>query len=310
MRHYAKPDSEAIRKSIDDGARFSKIFFDAFKIEEERANQWRFLALLLQKEKNLRIILDDLDQKNNRIFWDFLNDVGGRTPMYTFKKLVSGFNTESAALMQLEVGKKKGRALLLTKEFVKAATTYIQLFITLIADGKLAFDANDPTAVMQHFKALIRIQFDEYYPLWAGFINAVSNKKVATAFSAEKVRDKLTSLAPSWAILMTAWQYHLGAPKRLNRSGIYSAVFHTMEGADIEEIEECLSFLSKQEGPRLLLPKKIDGKDWFLPNTEIYESEFESYTQALKNFKTQLIGKLRDSMKDAQAANKRQRKLR
>jgi hypothetical protein len=289
-------DDETICNAIDYVLKFSELFFKAFSIEEERAKQWQFLSFILDKETDFKVLLKDLfDPVNNRAFLRFLDEVGPKSRDYVFSKiLVAGFNTENTVLMQLEAGKKKNRALHLTPEFVKAARIYVDSFVSLMTEGKFKWNTTKPKDVMTYFKAIIGHQNKHYYPSWLEFVDAVSKKHIATELSPNEVHQKLKNGAPCWPMLLTSWQYHLGRRNvRVNTSGLYSAVFHAMKGSNVNEIADCLSFLAKEGGPKLLIAKKVDGEEWFLPNSNAYKAQFVSYTAKLNGLHAEMLNTLR-----------------
>jgi hypothetical protein len=194
-------------------------------------------------------------------------------------------------MIELEPGKSKNRGILLTDEFVKAARVYVQSFMKLMGGGKFAWTTTTADDVMKYFKVLIEFQNKHYYPLWTTFIGEVAAARIATVYSKHQVFETMKKGAPCWPMLLTSWRYHLGERKniRVNKAGLYSAVIHSMKGADPDEIGECLSFLVKEGGPKLLIPTPINGGDWYLPNTEAYETQFVSYTTKLKGLHVEML---------------------
>jgi hypothetical protein len=271
-------------------------FFKAFAIENDRANQWLFLAFLLKKEKGRKVLLRDLlDDENNKDFVLFLADFKAKTPDHVLKKiLIKGFNTKHSHLIKLEAGKSTHRGILLTDEFVKLARVYVQSFIKLMGGGKFDWKTNEADDVMKYFKILIDYQDKHYYPLWITFIDEVAKAGIATKYSKPQVFKKIKKGAPCWPMLLTSWRYHLGERKdiRVNSIGLYKAVFDSMHGANPNEIGACLSFLVKEGGPKLLIPTPINGDPWYLPNTKDYASQFISYTTKLKGLHAQMLKSL------------------
>jgi hypothetical protein len=289
-------DEKAICEAIAYVLRFSEIFFEAFEIDSDRANQWLFLAFLLEKEKAYKVVLRDLlDPEHSKKFLAFLAGFKAQGRDHVLKKiLIAGFNAKHAKLIELERGKSKNRGILLTKEFVKHARVYVQSFMKLMGGGKFSWTTGEADDVMKYFKILIDYQNKQYYPLWLTFIGEVADAGIATAYSRHQVFETLRQGAPCWPILLTSWRFHLGERKdiRVNRAGLYSAVFHSMKGANPNEIDECLLFLVREGGPKLLMPTAKNGDEWYLPNTKEYESQFISYTTKLKGLHAQMLKSL------------------
>jgi hypothetical protein len=83
---HASIDKTAEIQEIAWILKFSKVFFDAFRIEVDRVAQWRFLTFLLKHERQSKIAIADL--KEDEEFGKFIKKNPLDTGAYVFKESV------------------------------------------------------------------------------------------------------------------------------------------------------------------------------------------------------------------------------
>jgi hypothetical protein len=286
-------DSAAVSSEIGRILGYSEVFFEAFRISSDRADQWQFLTFLLRKENNLRIQVRGL--MKDKKFKKFLENSGLDTPDYVFRKLIAGFRNEDGKFLEVERSGKKDRALVLTDTFLNAARRYVELFFKKMSGTELPWSSTiSSSVIVDSLKPLIGFQELHFWLSWLRFIKNIAAVKLATNFSQSEVRKEMRDHAPCWALLLTAWRYHIGDRKvSVDDSGLYRTVYDNMRGVKPRELEHCISFLTQEGGPKLLIPTKVEGNNLYLLNASKYEVQFNSYVIELIGHHQKMLREVR-----------------
>jgi hypothetical protein len=273
--------------------KLSEIFFESFGTTGDRATQWPLLAFLLSKEKDSRILVRSLTE--DKEFKKFLDDSDLLSRDYVFKTHIADFRNKQGALLQVEKSRKKDRALTLTDNFHHAASHYVALFVKKMGEGRLTWNVADfdRADVMECLKFIIGFQKKQYLPAWLTFGGQLAAVGETPELPKGEIQDELRKHAPYWCLLLTAWRKYLGDSKvSVDISGLYRAVYDSMRDADPDEIKDCISYLSNNAGPRILIKTKMDGDELYLLNSEKYAAPFEWYTNELRQLHSTMLQSL------------------
>jgi hypothetical protein len=275
--------AKEIREQIAHILAYSKARFEAFKIAGDRVEQWRFLAILLRHEKGLRVSVDEL--RKDKDFKKLIDDTGLNTHVYVLKNLVARFRNENDRFLNAEKSRKKNRVLSFTAEFTKAAKRYVELLCAMSGEQLPNLDDEeiDQSAFVACLKEVIGFQEQRFWPSWLRFIKKIASGRIAADYSSDDVFDEMRRHAPYWPLLLTAWRHHLGDEEAsVSAAGLYWSVYDNMKSSiDPHEIEHCISFLTKESGPKLLLRRRSDVAITHPLNADLYGEHFRAYSNEL-----------------------------
>ena len=274
--------------------KFSGVLFDSFGEVGDRIIFYRFLGIVLAVAvQNKGVVpvrtLRDFDDTKR-----FLSSLEARSKDYLFKGLIEGFGNSKGAFFDMPQSQNADRALTLNGHFYRAAAEYLELFVDRLSDGRLDWDVSAfrQGEILDRLQTIIAFQHKRHMEEWKRFVGQLALKGKNEAHSEDEIKGELLAHAPYWSVLLTVWREYLGDPDEnlsVSLKGLTRATSDAMRDVDPRELLSCLSFLTRDGGPKIVEKTKRGAVELYLLNAAGFESSFAAYSQAMIKLHTELL---------------------
>jgi hypothetical protein len=274
---------------------FSKRFFDAFEFETDRARQWQFLTLVVEKAPEGQLSLDAFS-------YDEINKIAKtKRPLkgtyYWEHRLVNGFRNSAGSFLTPVIpdpkttvrrrgtGQEKPRLFSLTPAFDAAARDYLRVFLSEMLPTKLPKTRIDSVVEERGhrlFKDLTLFLKRTYWPAWGKLVLDICSGSISD-------QNEMATRSADWAIVLLTYKKHLEEPARPYRErALRSNVLHAMQGILDDEFDKALNFLVERN---ILATVKIAGtiRYSFNQRNEGLEASICEYINALSQHRMALM---------------------
>lgn len=288
--------SLGIEREVNHVLLFSKCLFEAFEIDRDRARQWHFLTLVIEKERDNLISLDDFSfEEISRI----ANSDGPlKSTYYWMRRLIGGFRNPAGAFLEPVIsetegkvrrrgtGQEKPRRFRLTPVFDTAARAYMRIFLSEMLPTQLNKVQMERVLAEQAgtlFRKVTLFLKQNYWPAWGHFVVPVLCGESGID------KRKLMTRSADWAILLITYKQSLRDPSPPHRGGdLFQDVATAMRGISKREFDDALQFLVRKQALRTMI---IDGTKRYYFNREDVglESSFSKYINRLSECRIELL---------------------
>jgi hypothetical protein len=265
-------EGTATAELADHLLRFSRAFYEAFRLTHNRLRFWRLLFLILEKQERDGLVKDSftIEEMQAVLGWSRPPEDPDRWRRQLIKQFADARGRylelvekepappRSPGLVHQSRGRPpQTRIFKLSAHFESAAKAYVKGTAALVQKMPIPVPSLDKTlekngaAIFQKEMDIIsQHYYSAYTRLMDELIVAVDYPKLAEAF-----KDH----APYWTILLVAWKQHNQDPKKsFNRSEFETDVRFALRKVDKKEVNVCFAFMieSKILEPD---PESIDG---------------------------------------------------
>jgi hypothetical protein len=291
VTNHSREDSGKLIAEVDYVLRFSKIYFDAFKIIHDRMIQWELLCIILNSsEEELKVIKFRADKRVLELLP--LDEPVQYNTGYLFKRLMKGFKNERGSFLDIRApeGKSVGgkeRAYFLNDNFHEAAAQYITMFTRAMIPSDLTLKTPEKEVTLQVFKSIMDfIRFD-HRDTWIESLKQIAAKTNQAAPKAWL--DRVSHNSSYWVVLLSAWKKCLGDRNTLiNSAGYTREVYNVIGEPEPNDVTETISDLQRDG----VLRREKQDNEWIFPLSSEFESIFEDYTVELARLRTELLSRI------------------
>ncbi len=299
----------AVQELFDHVLRFSRAFYDAFEVSYNKVRFWRFLFLVLEKEREDEsgLIKDDFSPEEIR---RILGPTWTAPDIRQWRRdLVKQFS-DSGGLFLDETGKedakqeredlphlRRGRPpqtklFKLSAHFNLAATTYAKSVIIFVM--RFPISHIDVDHILKEkgpdvFRQIMVVLETHYYKAWKTLLNNLASVSAAPRAAAKEFNEH----APYWAITVIAWkQYRVDPSSAFDEDDFFTEVQHVLRSVAKEELKRCLSFMTKRKV--FVIDESSGGlryalADACLPHLERYATELQNAREHLNTLLTEQL---------------------
>jgi hypothetical protein len=288
---HSRENSGKLIAEVNYVLRFSKIYFDAFKILHDRVIQWKLLCIILNSsEEELKVIKFRADKRVLKLL-PLEGPVQYNTE-YLFQRLMKGFKNERGSFLDIRApeGKPvrgKERAYFLNDNFNEAAAQYITMFTSGMIPSDLILKTLEKEVTLQVFKSIMDFIRIDHWNTWIESLKQIAAKTNQAAPKAwiERVSDNSTY----WVVLLSAWKKCLGDRDTLiNSAGYTREVYNVIGEPEPNDVTETISDLQRDG----VLRREKQDNEWIFPLSSEFVSIFEDYTVELARLRTGLLSRI------------------
>jgi hypothetical protein len=293
-------ESAAAVEVADHLLRFSRAFYEAFRIRHNRLRFWRMLFLLLKKEK---------EDGEGRIRDSFTNEeiqqvLGWKRPPEDpdrwRRQLIKQFGDDRDFFLKedgtepgtrdpaLGVHRTRGRPprtkiFRLSAHFETAAKAYVRGTASLVQRMPILNSELDRILDERGsdiFRKEIAVIGTHYFPPYGLLMD-----ELVISVNAPRLAEAVKDRAPYWTIMLVAWRQHNQNPRRsFNRPEFETEVRAALRSVDKKEVQECFSFLIES---KILELDQASADQGYLLNEKCMPA-LKRYTTTLKDAREHL----------------------
>jgi hypothetical protein len=265
--------------------RFSEVFFDAFGISRDRVVQWQFVTILLRLQERLEVGF--LKLRSDKQFKALVDSLKYETRDYAIWAIFDGCRNEEGPFVERPQDRTKNRTAKLNNNFSAAAARHVEAFRAKLGLADSGLGQLEPVEAM---KCIFSVLNDDYYPVWRETVARLA--KHSGLDDPSEVRDELLRKAPYWVLVLTAWRRALGDRSvATDKAGLWRAAYDTLRGADPDELNPCVNFLSGDEGPKILIRSRQNKLEVYSINPK-YNEPLSWYGNQIFQLNRSLEGRL------------------
>jgi hypothetical protein len=298
-------ESAVAAEIADHLLRFSRAFYDSFRVRTNRLRFWRMLFLILEKERagdgeirddfsiqEIRSILaldrpeEHRDRWRRQLIKQFRNHSG---------PFLEEVREETAPAESPPIHKKRGRPVQaktkifkLSPHFEAGGRMYVRSTVATVLG--MAVPESDLEGNLEKrgpviFRKMMGIIGGHYFPAYS----RVMDELVAIADNNAKLASAIKEYPSYWTIMLLAWQQRNRNPeKSLTRREFKLDVGHALRNVDKTEVLESLSSLIESE---ILVPDPTSNEGGYVLNIECMPA-LGRYAAILQAARTELISLL------------------
>jgi hypothetical protein len=297
----ANEDGAATAELADHLLRFSRAFYEAFKLTHNRLRFWRLLFLIMEKQDGEGRFKDDftVDEIQAALGWSRPPDDPDRWRRQLIKQFgdargdfAEKVGTEPAARDPALVHHTRGRPpqtkiFRLSSHFESAAKAYVKGTATLVQRMSIPASKLDESLEkkgLDIFRKEMAVIGQHYYPAYITLMD-----EMIVAVECPKLAEAFKDHAPYWTIVLVAWRQHHQDPKKsLNRGEFDTDARFALRKVDRKELGACFAFLIES---KILEPDRSSIDGGYLLN-KLCMPPLERYAVGLKDARKHLTSML------------------
>ncbi|WP_375413781.1 hypothetical protein [uncultured Bradyrhizobium sp.] len=227
--------NEEMRQEITFVTRFSRVYFDAFMIGNDRIKYFDLLNILLDcrpEELKVKALM-----QNKRIH-KLLDLKEGQEPRHKFDGLMNGFKNEAGSLWRLiRTRPHKDRYIAFNSNYDECVRRYLAKFKEMVVPN-LSIPEKMPTSEAKRlFRHIIKFIRTKHWDAWQQAIDQI------LAASGGGDRDKIIRNSTYWVIILATWKKHLGDRETINTVEGFKREIYTTIGMPAGDVEAVLNEL-------------------------------------------------------------------
>jgi hypothetical protein len=293
-------DDEAAAEVTGHLLRFSRAFYEAFRIRRNRVRFWRLLLLLLEKENaaqegkiedafsldEVQGVLgwsrppDNLDQWRRQLITQFADSRGP----FLIKIGTRPQPRDTTAVVHRARGRPPQIGIFkLSPHFEEAAKEYVRGTVKIVlgvAVPHLKLDRVLEARGSALFRKAMSVIGQYYFAPYKMLMDDLA-AAVGPPAAAETFKDH----APYWTITLVAWKQYNESPKSpFDFHEFLTEVRHALRSVDENEVKDCFSYLGKV---KILVPDANSNEGRFVLNEQCVPA-LKKYTAAINAARDQL----------------------